>query len=72
MVALETPGPLKERLDALLVNRGIATSREQANRLILAGYVRANGCILDKPGKYVKTDLVSSDYFTRGIGWYLV
>lgn len=57
MVALETPGPLKERLDALLVHRGIATSREQAHRLILAGQVRVNGCILDKPGKFVKTDI---------------
>ncbi len=58
MPALETPGPSKERLDALLVRRGIATSREQANRLILAGHVRVNGCILDKPGKYVKADII--------------
>ena len=57
MVALETPGPLKERLDALLVNRGVVPSREQAGRLIMAGRVRVNGVVADKPGKYVKKDI---------------
>ena len=72
MVALETPGPLKERLDVLLVHRGIAPSREQAGRLIMAGRVRVHGVIFDKPGKYVKKDIdlelsePKSQYVSRG------
>ncbi len=57
MVALEKPGPLKNRLDALLVLRGMIPSREQASRLIMAGRVRVNGSVVDKPGKTVKKDV---------------
>ena len=34
---------MKERLDVLLVNRGLATSREKAKALIMAGSVMADG-----------------------------
>jgi 23S rRNA (cytidine1920-2'-O)/16S rRNA (cytidine1409-2'-O)-methyltransferase len=44
----------KERADALLVNRGLCDSREQAKRLILAGEVRTGDKIIDKPS--VKLD----------------
>ena len=40
----------KERLDVLLVNRGLATSREKAKSLIMAGDVFVNGQREDKPG----------------------
>ncbi len=47
------PKPQKQRLDLLLVERGLAETREQARRLIMAGDVRVDGQTLDKPGKTV-------------------
>jgi 23S rRNA (cytidine1920-2'-O)/16S rRNA (cytidine1409-2'-O)-methyltransferase len=41
------------RLDALVVDRGHAPSRERARGLILAGQVSVNGRIADKPGTSV-------------------
>lgn len=43
----------KERLDLLLVERGLADSRQQAQRLILAGEVTVDGQPMDKPGTRV-------------------
>ncbi|MCR4904293.1 MAG: TlyA family RNA methyltransferase [Butyrivibrio sp.] len=40
----------KERLDVILVNRGLATSREKAKATIMAGDVFVNGQREDKPG----------------------
>ena len=40
----------KERLDVLLVSRGLAPSREKAKALIMAGDVFVNGQREDKPG----------------------
>lgn len=53
-----TPGakPLKIRLDELLVARGLAESRSQAQRLILAGEVRLADRVLDKAGFLVPED----------------
>lgn len=42
---------MKTRLDILLVERGLAASREKAQRLILAGVVQVNGQVADKPGR---------------------
>lgn len=39
------------RLDQLLVARGLAESREKAQRLVIAGKVRVAGNVIDKPGK---------------------
>jgi 23S rRNA (cytidine1920-2'-O)/16S rRNA (cytidine1409-2'-O)-methyltransferase len=47
----------KERLDVLLVERGLAESRNQAQRLIRAGEVRIAGQVSDKPGARVATDI---------------
>lgn len=44
---------MKVRLDQLLVQRGLAASREKAQRLILAGAVTVNGVRADKPGHTV-------------------
>ncbi len=43
----------KKRLDVLLVERGLAESRTQAQRLIRAGLVRVAGQAADKPGTQV-------------------
>lgn len=44
------------RLDALLVERGLAASRERARALILAGDVRVNGAPVTKAGTAVARD----------------
>ncbi len=43
----------KKRIDELLVEKGLVESREKARRLIMAGYVRVNGDVVDKPGRRV-------------------
>ena len=43
----------KQRLDALLVERGLCESRQQAQRLIRAGEVQVNHVVVDKPGTAV-------------------
>ncbi len=48
----------KHRLDVHLLTKGVAPSREQAQKLIRAGKVRDfSGNILDKPGQAVSKDL---------------
>lgn len=47
----------KERLDVLLVERGLAETREKAKRAIMAGIVYSNEERLDKPGEKVKADI---------------
>ena len=63
---------LKLRLDKLLVDRGLAASRERAQALILAGKVLVNEQKIDKAGAQVLADaplrLLSEDlkYVSRG------
>jgi 23S rRNA (cytidine1920-2'-O)/16S rRNA (cytidine1409-2'-O)-methyltransferase len=47
---------MKERLDKLLVQQGLAGSRERARALILAGKVVVNEHLLDKVGERVDVD----------------
>jgi 23S rRNA (cytidine1920-2'-O)/16S rRNA (cytidine1409-2'-O)-methyltransferase len=47
----------RQRLDLLLLQRGLATSREQAQQLIRAGWVRQAGRVLDKPGTALPPDV---------------
>ncbi|RSD27384.1 TlyA family RNA methyltransferase [Mesobacillus subterraneus] len=47
----------KERLDVLLVERGLAETREKAKRTIMAGLVYSNENRLDKPGEKVSSDI---------------
>ncbi len=47
---------MKSRLDTLLVQRGLAPSRERARALILAGVVQVDGRVVSKAGTPVATD----------------
>src|SRR2546430_15743030 len=47
---------IRERLDCTLVARGLAESREQASRMILAGAVSVDGVLADKQGKRVSAE----------------
>ena len=46
----------KERIDVILVKKGLFESREQAKRAIMAGNVYVDGERVDKPGAKVKID----------------
>ena len=52
-----TRGPRRERLDHILVERGLADSRTRAQALILAGRVRAGDTGLLKPGIRYPADI---------------
>ena len=47
---------LRSRVDKLVVERGLADSREKARRLILAGEVLVDEALVDKPGSLVRAD----------------
>ena len=47
---------MKERLDTVLVQRNLATSREKAKAMIMEGLVYVNGQKSDKPGSQIKED----------------
>ena len=48
----------KERVDVLMVARGLCETREQAKRLVLAGEVRSGDRLIDKPSVKLETDAV--------------
>ncbi len=62
----------KERIDVLLVARGLAPSRERAQALLLAGLVRVNGQPISKAGARVAKDALieiageANPYASRG------
>lgn len=63
--------PSKQRIDQLLVARGLAESREKAQALILAGQVLVNGQKEQKPGHSAAADasievLERMPYVSRG------
>jgi 23S rRNA (cytidine1920-2'-O)/16S rRNA (cytidine1409-2'-O)-methyltransferase len=64
-------GPRK-RLDHLLVERNLAETRQRARSAIMAGLVRVDGAVVDKPGYMVQpaasVDFVGPDhpYVSRG------
>jgi 23S rRNA (cytidine1920-2'-O)/16S rRNA (cytidine1409-2'-O)-methyltransferase len=66
------PKPEKKRLDVLVVERGLAESREKAQAMILAGEVRVDGTRKDKAGVQVSADAkievsgTSAKYASRG------
>jgi 23S rRNA (cytidine1920-2'-O)/16S rRNA (cytidine1409-2'-O)-methyltransferase len=56
----------KERLDQLLVKRGLAPSRERARALIMAGVVTVGGRVIDKAGTLVAEDASCEVRDSRG------
>ena len=62
----------KERLDKLLVDRGIVQSRERARAMIMAGKVAVEGRRIDKPGVQINVEARlqlqggDSSYVSRG------
>src|SRR3954469_22316522 len=62
----------KIRLDIVLVDRGLAASRERARGLIMAGQVRVDGQVVSKPGTgvtasaAVELDVPDHPYVGRG------
>lgn len=56
-MAATSNGKSKQRLDLLLVERGLAASRTQAQAMIMAGEVSSDGRVLDKAGLQIETDL---------------
>ena len=61
----------KIRVDLLLVERGLAESRSLAQRLVMAGQVRANGQLVDKPSAKFDEDVqltvdLGPRYVSRG------
>jgi 23S rRNA (cytidine1920-2'-O)/16S rRNA (cytidine1409-2'-O)-methyltransferase len=66
------PKSVKKRLDLLVVERGLAESREKAQAMILAGEVRVNGERSDKAGAQIADDArievsgTSGKYASRG------
>lgn len=62
----------KYRLDQLLVNKGLVSSREKGKAMIMAGQVYVNGDKVEKPGTSVNNDAVveikgdSLPYASRG------
>ena len=47
---------MKQRIDQLLVARGLCESREKAQRAIMAGEVTVGGRVVDKPGTQIAVD----------------
>lgn len=64
--------PKRERIDLLLVQRGLAASRDRAKRLLLAGQVLVDDVVVDKAGTKVSTEAairlrgVDHPYVSRG------
>jgi 23S rRNA (cytidine1920-2'-O)/16S rRNA (cytidine1409-2'-O)-methyltransferase len=62
----------KDRLDHLLVTQSLAQSRDAAVRMILAGEVKVNGAVVDKPAKAIPVDAIidilqqSTRFVSRG------
>jgi len=62
----------KTRLDALLVERGLISSRERARAIILAGQVKVDGAVVSKAGTLIdaaaQVELVTPDHPYVGRG----
>lgn len=62
----------RQRLDLIVVERGLLASRQRARALIMAGSVRVDGRVVDKPGALVasasRVEVVAEDlpYVSRG------
>ncbi len=63
---------MRKRLDIILVERGLVPTREKARRMVMAGMVRVDGRLEDKPGRMVRetealaVDRPEESYVSRG------
>ncbi len=62
---------IRRRIDLIMVERGLAPSRERAQALIMEGRVRVDGTVVDKPGRMVAPEVkveveVEKIYVSRG------
>jgi 23S rRNA (cytidine1920-2'-O)/16S rRNA (cytidine1409-2'-O)-methyltransferase len=53
---MKIPKTEKSRIDVLMVERGLAPSRERAQSMIMAGQVQVAGQRIDKPGTRISAD----------------
>ncbi|WP_035257609.1 TlyA family RNA methyltransferase [Desulfatirhabdium butyrativorans] len=51
----KTGNPNKRRIDLMLVEQGLAESRQRAQAMIMAGRVVVAGTVIDKPGCLIRT-----------------
>ncbi|MGE0058752.1 MAG: TlyA family RNA methyltransferase [Dehalococcoidia bacterium] len=63
--------PARSRIDALLVERGLVSSRQQAQAVLMAGDIRVDGAQVTKPGAMVQSSalievLQRPAYVSRG------
>jgi len=69
---LDREPPVVTRLDVLVVERGLAPSRQRAQALILAGQIKVNGAVSSKAGANVdpeaEVELVAPDHPYVGRG----
>jgi 23S rRNA (cytidine1920-2'-O)/16S rRNA (cytidine1409-2'-O)-methyltransferase len=62
----------RKRLDVIVTERGLLPSRQRARALIMAGSVRVDGRVVDKPGAWVapasRVEVIGGDlpYVSRG------
>ena len=69
---VKQPAKDKTRLDQLLVQKGLAESREKAKAMIMAGEIEINGMRADKPGQSVHVSseisikVIYPSYVSRG------
>lgn len=69
---VKQPAKDKTRLDQLLVQKGLAESREKAKAMIMAGEIEINGMRADKPGQSVPVSseisikVIYPPYVSRG------
>lgn len=69
----------RQRLDLVVLQKGLATTREKARAMIMAGEVRVNGQVVDKPGSNIDPKAVivvksKPRYVSRGgekLAWAL-
>lgn len=72
LIVASKPKIEKKRLDVLVVERGLAESRQKAQAMILAGEVRVNGARADKAGALIASDArieaagTAAKYASRG------
>ena len=60
--------PAKQRLDQLLVDRGLAETKSKAQAVIMAGLVYSSERKLEKPGEALRAD-IAIEVRQNGLGW---